>query len=418
MSLLHDATKAAQRQRANSAASAPLPGKVAGGFMPVAKPGVSARRFKPLLVVQVVAIVAIGAWYGPRMIKPWLAKKSAGLETARLAAAASAAASDSIVRHSAPDTATHVAQSSAPPVDRASVAQAERPPQRTANVQKAPSVPVDPPHVAARSTGTPVSTSPANARPPESKPKPIATGRSVGAAPPPAPQPAAAAADRIVVVALPPAASTPTRPPSFPPTTANIVVGPPRPTFNQTFTDGVAAFKGGQYARAKQLFEALLIEDSLSVEARYNLGMSLEKLGRPHEAEAAYLMVTRLRPGFAGAWNSLGTLYGSLDRPKEAYAMLEVAMQRAPEDRAIKVALALQYEKALMVGKAAQTLQEVIAAPGPPIPEAHYNLARFHEANGERQAAIVQYERFITTSEGRNPEYEAYSRQRILTLRR
>jgi tetratricopeptide (TPR) repeat protein len=198
----------------------------------------------------------------------------------------------------------------------------------------------------------------------------------------------------------------------------NIVVGPTRPTFEQTFQDGVNAYKSGNFARAKQAFDALLVQDSLSVEARYNLGLTLEKLGRPHEAEEEYRKVTQLRPAFPAAWNSLGSLYATLDRPKEAYAMLEMALQRAPEDRAIKVNLALQYEKVAMHGKAMQILRDVIAASGPPIPEAHYNLARLLEASGDAKGAIEQYERFVATSDGRNPVYEAYSRQRILTLKR
>lgn len=99
--------------------------------------------------------------------------------------------------------------------------------------------------------------------------------------------------------------------------------------------------------------------------ASFYLGTSLAQMGRLDEAEAALLQARRASAGFiqAMAMNRLGIQYMEQGRSDEAVAIFEELARRTPD--------------------------------GFPVEEALASEARAHEAAGDRQAAMVAYQRIV-----------------------
>ncbi len=77
------------------------------------------------------------------------------------------------------------------------------------------------------------------------------------------------------------------------------------------------------------------IQESLALDpedpaAHYQLGASLQRLGRPREAAESYGQSILLHPGEPRAFNALGTVVESMDQPAEAYTYYLQALKLAP----------------------------------------------------------------------------------------
>ena len=59
------------------------------------------------------------------------------------------------------------------------------------------------------------------------------------------------------------------------------------------------------------------------IEACFNLGILLQILGKPGEAEVSFRKVLALKPDFVGALNNLGLVLQAQDKPEEAEAKFE-----------------------------------------------------------------------------------------------
>ena len=122
--------------------------------------------------------------------------------------------------------------------------------------------------------------------------------------------------------------------------------------------------------------------DELDTDEWYNLGLDLEEL-EPEKAPEAYKQAIRLDPKNADAHVNLGRLYqlgGDLKFAKRHY---ELAITARPGHQLALYNLGTVFDELDEVQKAADYYQQATA-----IPDAHYNLARIKELQGDEVSAL------------------------------
>jgi Tfp pilus assembly protein PilF len=185
-----------------------------------------------------------------------------------------------------------------------------------------------------------------------------------------------------------------------------------RPLFQQA----LAAQRRGEINRAKELYARALDRDPRNAEMYNNIGMLYKSTGELDRAEDAYRHAVALNPRLAVAWSNLGVLLDARGRRKEAISALQQAIAVDPANVGVKVNLALQYHASGLYADARRLLEEAVRS-NPAMPEAQYALARTLEALGERSSAILHYDLFLNTSNGRFPLLERQVTQHLATLR-
>jgi len=131
----------------------------------------------------------------------------------------------------------------------------------------------------------------------------------------------------------------------------------------------------------KHVHEATVADD-LDTDEWYNLGLDLEEVD-PEKAPDAYKQAIRLDPKNADAHVNLGRLYqlgGDLKHAKRHY---ELALTARPGHQLAYYNLGTVFDELDEMGQAADFYQR---APG--IPDAHYNLARIRELQGDEVSAL------------------------------
>lgn len=122
--------------------------------------------------------------------------------------------------------------------------------------------------------------------------------------------------------------------------------------------------------------------DDLDTDEWYNLGLDLEEV-EPDKAPDAYKQAIRLDPKNADAHVNLGRLYQLKGDLKHAKRHYELALTARPGHQLAYYNLGTVFDELDEVGKAADFYER---APG--IPDAHYNLARICELNGDEVSAL------------------------------
>ncbi|MGE5553606.1 MAG: tetratricopeptide repeat protein [Betaproteobacteria bacterium] len=144
-------------------------------------------------------------------------------------------------------------------------------------------------------------------------------------------------------------------------------------------------------------------------EAHYNRGVALQRLGRHNEAVSAYLQAAELAPGQAAQaaiHTNLGTAYLALKRPFQAERELRKALELAPEDRTIRLNLALALWQQGSVAEGRVALQALLKE-DPQFASAYYNLACLEANAGRRADALDALRKAI----GLNAGYREMARQ-------
>jgi Flp pilus assembly protein TadD len=185
-----------------------------------------------------------------------------------------------------------------------------------------------------------------------------------------------------------------------------------RPLFQQA----LAAQRRGDVNRAKELYARALDRDPRNADLYNNIGMHYKSNNELDRAEDAYLHAVALNPKLGVAWSNLGVLLDARGRRKEAISALQQAMAVDPANVGVKVNLALQYHAAGLYTDARRLLEEAVRI-NPAMPEAQYALARTSEAQGDRGSAILHYDLFLSTSNGKFPLLERQVTQHLATLR-
>ena len=149
-------------------------------------------------------------------------------------------------------------------------------------------------------------------------------------------------------------------------------------------------------------------------EVHRQFGILRRRQGDRAGAERSLLRALELRPGWAEACYSLANLYFDLGRLGESIDFYQRAIAArvdyAPAYRNLADLYTKQGDFVRAAEVSAQGLRQV---PGEVI--LYYGLARAHEGLGQRQAAAVNYRRYLQYARV-SPEAEAAIRRRILKL--
>ena len=124
------------------------------------------------------------------------------------------------------------------------------------------------------------------------------------------------------------------------------------------------------------------VADDLDTDEWYNLGLDLEEVD-PEKAPDAYKQAIRLDPKNADAHVNLGRLYqlgGDLKHAKRHY---ELALTARPGHQLAYYNLGTVFDELEEMSQAADFYQRA-----PSIPDAHYNLARIRELQGDEVSAL------------------------------
>ncbi len=133
---------------------------------------------------------------------------------------------------------------------------------------------------------------------------------------------------------------------------------------------------------AERHVRAAATADDLDTDEWYNLGLDLEEV-EPDKAPDAYKQAIRLDPKNADAHVNLGRLYQLKGDLKHAKRHYELALTARPGHQLAYYNLGTVFDELDETGKAADFYER---APG--IPDAHYNLARICELNGDEVSAL------------------------------
>ena len=182
------------------------------------------------------------------------------------------------------------------------------------------------------------------------------------------------------------------------------------------FVQALAAQRRGDTNRAKELYARALDRDPQNADLYNNIGMLYKDTGDLDRAEDAYRHAVSLNPKLTAAWSNLGVLLDLRGRRKEAIAALQQASAVDPSNVGVKVNLALEYHASGLYADARRLLEEAVRA-SPAMAEAQYALARTLEAQGDRSSAIMHYDLFLSTANGRFPSLERQVSQHLAALK-
>jgi len=179
-------------------------------------------------------------------------------------------------------------------------------------------------------------------------------------------------------------------------------------------------------------------------EAWFNVGVALERQGKPAEARSAYRQALELRPGFREAAVNLAFVEAGGADPRQAARLYAEVLQRFPDDAPSRVRLAGLYREAGQLDEAWRLAREALqrdpgVAGAYPVmmrvalekgnldlaelvavrarkldaddPEIAYLLGAVQERRGDEGAALAQYRRALA----KHPDHLP-SRHRLLEL--
>ena len=184
---------------------------------------------------------------------------------------------------------------------------------------------------------------------------------------------------------------------------------------SQIFAMAVAAHRGGDLSQAATGYERVLAVDGNHVDALNNMGVLLSAMRNFDRAELLLRRAVRLSPRNAGAWNNLGTALAQRGQTADAIAAYQQALSIEPQHVTARVSLAQQY---LAIGSRVESRQllEAVLSSNPAMPEAYYALGQVHELEQDWPAAISAYNAFIRLAPGRLQEHVASVRRRVDAL--
>ncbi len=126
-------------------------------------------------------------------------------------------------------------------------------------------------------------------------------------------------------------------------------------------------------------------------ELLYETAMQADQLGRYDESEKLLRHLIKIRPDYAHAYNALG--YGFLERnvrTSEALALVEKALQLAPDDHAIMDSVGWAYYRAGRLDESVAMLKKALAGNGDPEIAAHLGEALWARGDKDEATKLLQ----------------------------
>ncbi len=129
-------------------------------------------------------------------------------------------------------------------------------------------------------------------------------------------------------------------------------------------------------------------------EAHYNLGVSLQKLAKPIEAEEAYSFAITLQPEHVGAHNNLGVIFQKSGRPVSAEASFRTAIELKPDFARAHSNLGNILKESGKLKEAEAAYRKALAIDSD-FADAHYNLGVTLGQLGQHEEAKTCFEKAI-----------------------
>jgi Tfp pilus assembly protein PilF len=172
-----------------------------------------------------------------------------------------------------------------------------------------------------------------------------------------------------------------------------VEAGTQRPV-DGLMTQAVAAQRQGDLEHARQLYERAINIGPVSAPLYNNYGALLNAMGNPRDAIAMLRLALSLDHAFTNAWINLAVAEDASGDHAAAVGALEQALKLDPTNRDSKVNLAEQY---LAVGadRDARRVAEDVVKADPNFAPGHYALARALEAQRETSGAVREFSRFL-----------------------
>lgn len=190
---------------------------------------------------------------------------------------------------------------------------------------------------------------------------------------------------------------------------------PPRTA--QLFADAVSAHRAGDGEAARKLYDSVLALAPHDADALNNLGVLLSARTEFSRALELLRRATVAAPRNPGPWNNIGAVFHAQARHNDAIAAFRHALALDPGHSGAKVGLAQQY-LAIAASEQARGLLEQVISADPELPEAHYTLGQVYELQGDRVKAVKAYEEFVRVAPPRLAGHVDLVKRRIEMLTR
>jgi tetratricopeptide (TPR) repeat protein len=165
--------------------------------------------------------------------------------------------------------------------------------------------------------------------------------------------------------------------------------------------DGVLLYQRGDYAHARECFQAALALRPGDADMVYNLGRCHDMLGQTPQAEQTYAQCLQLAPNHAECRHSLTVLLVCQNRKDEAARMVEDWLQHEPRRAAAYAEQAYLSREGGDLVAAQRRLQQALAL-DPHDPCALNELAQVYEAQNRPDRALELYERALDANPRRS----------------
>jgi tetratricopeptide (TPR) repeat protein len=159
---------------------------------------------------------------------------------------------------------------------------------------------------------------------------------------------------------------------------------------------GRCYYTGSRLTDARRAFEKVLELDSHNAKAENNLGLIAESSGKTEEALTAYRNAIAWQEGekyqSEQPYLNLGGLLITEERPEEAIAPLQKAVELASSNAQCKLRLGTAYMRVGRLAEAQKELEEAVRL-DPRDAAAHYQLGRYYKEVKRMDAAHAEFAR-------------------------
>jgi tetratricopeptide (TPR) repeat protein len=164
-----------------------------------------------------------------------------------------------------------------------------------------------------------------------------------------------------------------------------------RPDSTESYYNiGLASFGLGQFKEAIDAYKQVIRLDPYNPDAQYALGLAYGAAGRTEEEVSAYKKAISIRSEYAFVYERLGLAYVKLSKLNEAVAAFRQLTLLKPDDANAYNNLGETFTKLKKYDEANEALNQAIRLK-PDFGKAYFNLGKSYLTQGDRDAAIIQY---------------------------
>jgi tetratricopeptide (TPR) repeat protein len=164
-----------------------------------------------------------------------------------------------------------------------------------------------------------------------------------------------------------------------------------RPSAESYFNIGLANFYLKQYKDAVDGYrQAIKLDPFNSADTYYALALVYRDWGKPDDEIQAYKQAIRLRPDYTAAYERLGTRYLRSKKFAEAVEVFKQLAAMKPGDAVAPNNMGEAYLELKLLNEAQESFRQAIRLK-PDFGKAYYNLGKCLLSQGNRDAALEQY---------------------------